>query len=46
MQFFTSVIKYSIRLCFAQLLNEFGRFCRELKAEKIALDINVLKFVC
>ena len=35
LQFFTSVIKHFIRLCFAQLLNKFGRFCKELTAEKI-----------
>ena len=34
LQFLTSVIKHFIRLCFAQLLNKFGRFCKELTAEK------------
>ena len=35
LKFFTSVIKHFIRLSFAQLLNKFGRFCKELTAEKI-----------
>ena len=34
-----------IRLCFAQRLNKFGRFCKELTAEKIELTSYSLPWV-